>query len=31
MDMQIHIVGKVLNEFGIEAKGFKRWNGCASG
>jgi len=29
MDMQIHIVGKVLNEFGIEAKGFKRWNGCA--
>lgn len=26
-DMQIHIVGKVLNEFGIELTGFKRWDG----
>jgi len=24
-DMQVHIVGKVLNEFGIEADNFKRW------
>lgn len=27
MDMQVHIVGKVLNEFGIEINNFKRWNG----
>jgi polyprenyl P-hydroxybenzoate/phenylacrylic acid decarboxylase-like protein len=24
-DMQVHIVAKVLNEFGIEADNFKRW------
>ena len=29
MDMQMHIVGKVLNEFGIEVTNFKRWNGSA--
>ena len=29
MDMQMHIVGKVLNEFGIEVTHFKRWNGSA--
>ncbi len=26
-DMQMHIVGKVANEFGIELNGFKRWSG----
>jgi polyprenyl P-hydroxybenzoate/phenylacrylic acid decarboxylase-like protein len=30
MDMQLHIVGKVLNQFGIEAAGFRRWNGSSS-
>lgn len=26
-DMQFHIIGKVVNEFGIELTGFKRWSG----
>jgi polyprenyl P-hydroxybenzoate/phenylacrylic acid decarboxylase-like protein len=27
-DMQTHIVGKVLNEFGVEARDFRRWGGA---
>lgn len=27
-DCTRHIVGKILERFGIEGKGFKRWNGC---
>jgi polyprenyl P-hydroxybenzoate/phenylacrylic acid decarboxylase-like protein len=26
-DVQRHIVGKLMHEFGLEAPGFKRWNG----
>ncbi len=26
-DVQLHIVGKVLSEFGVEAPGFTRWTG----
>lgn len=26
-DVQRHIVGKIMHEFGLEAPGFKRWNG----
>ena len=25
-DMRVHIVGKVLGEFGVEANGFRRWD-----
>ena len=27
-DMQDHIIGKVLNEFGVEARNFRRWGEC---
>ena len=26
-DAEMHIVGKIMNEFGLEASGFRRWTG----
>ena len=26
-DLELHIVGKVMHEFGLEARGFQRWRG----
>lgn len=27
MDMEHHLIGKMLDQFGIEAPGFRRWEG----
>jgi polyprenyl P-hydroxybenzoate/phenylacrylic acid decarboxylase-like protein len=27
-DLELHIVGKVMHEFGLEARGFQRWQGA---
>lgn len=29
-DAEMHIVGKIMNEFGLEASGFRRWTGSHS-
>lgn len=26
-DMTVHIVGKILDQFGLECRGFRRWEG----
>ncbi len=28
-DLELHIVGKIMHEFGLEARGFRRWKGLA--
>ena len=30
-DAEMHIVGKIMNEFGLEVSGFRRWNGACGG